>query len=54
MVIGELGGVIIRLPIVQFPRIVVENLAYFAPVFETAEQRKHFVSMSPAIKPVIK
>jgi len=31
-----------RLPIVQFPRIVAENLAYFAPVFQTAEQRKHF------------
>jgi hypothetical protein len=31
-----------RLPIVQFPRIVTENLAYFAPVFQTAEQRKHF------------
>lgn len=30
------------LPIVQFPRIVAENLSYFAPVFETAEQRKHF------------
>jgi SRSO17 transposase len=31
-----------RLPIVQFPRIVAENLAYFAPVFQSAEQRKHF------------
>ena len=31
-----------RLPIVQFPRIVVENLGYFAPVFQTAEQQKHF------------
>lgn len=31
-----------RLPIVQFPRIVAENLAYFASVFQTAEQRKHF------------
>jgi hypothetical protein len=31
-----------RLPIVQFPRIVAENLAYFAPVFQTDEQRKHF------------
>ena len=31
-----------RLPIVQFPRIIVENLGYFAPVFQTAEQRKHF------------
>jgi hypothetical protein len=31
-----------RLPIVQFPRIVAENLAYFAPVFQTVEQRKHF------------
>jgi hypothetical protein len=31
-----------RLPIVQYPQIVAENLSYFAPVFETAEQRKHF------------
>lgn len=31
-----------RLPIVQFPRIVVENLGYFAPVFQTTEQQKHF------------
>jgi len=31
-----------RLPIVQFPNIVVEHLAQFAPVFQTAEQRKHF------------
>jgi hypothetical protein len=31
-----------RLPIVQFPWIVAENLVYFAPVFQTAEQRKHF------------
>jgi hypothetical protein len=32
----------VRLPIVQYPRIVAENLSYFASVFETAEQRKHF------------
>lgn len=31
-----------RLPIVQFPKIVVENLGTFAPVFQTAEQQKHF------------
>ena len=31
-----------QLPIVQYPRIVAENLSHFAPVFETAEQRKHF------------
>ena len=31
-----------RLPIVQFPRIVVESLGYFATVFETTEQQKHF------------
>jgi hypothetical protein len=31
-----------RLPIVQFPRIIVENSGYFAPVFQTAEQQKHF------------
>lgn len=31
-----------KLPIVQYPRIVAENLSHFAPVFETAEQRKHF------------
>ncbi len=31
-----------RMPIVQFPAIVVENLAQFAPVFHRAEQRKHF------------
>jgi hypothetical protein len=31
-----------RLPIVQFPHIVSENLAHFAPVFATREQRKHF------------
>ncbi|MCB9107481.1 MAG: transposase [Anaerolineales bacterium] len=31
-----------KLPIVQYPRIVAENLAHFAPVFETPEQRKHF------------
>jgi hypothetical protein len=37
-----IGGLIMCLPIAQFPRIVAENLAYFAPVFQTAEQRKHF------------
>lgn len=31
-----------KLPIVQYPRIVIENLSQFASVFETAEQRKHF------------
>lgn len=31
-----------QLPIVQYPRIVAENLSHFAPVFETSEQRKHF------------
>ena len=31
-----------KLPIVQYPQIVAENLMYFASVFETAEQRKHF------------
>ena len=31
-----------KLPIVQYPRIVAENLAHFALVFETPEQRKHF------------
>lgn len=31
-----------RLPIVQFPNIVVNNLAHFASVFATEEQKKHF------------
>ena len=31
-----------RLPFVQFPNIVIESLAYFAPVFQTDEQVKHF------------
>lgn len=31
-----------RLPIVQYPRVVVENLAHFALVFQTPEQVKHF------------
>jgi hypothetical protein len=31
-----------RLPIVEFPHIVSENLAHFAPVFKTREQLKHF------------
>ena len=37
-----IGGMTMRLPIVQFPRIVVENLGYFASVFQTTEQQKHF------------
>ena len=31
-----------RLPIVRFPSIVINNLVYFAPVFATEEQVKHF------------
>jgi hypothetical protein len=31
-----------RLPIVQFPNIVANNLSHFAPVFSTEEQKKHF------------
>lgn len=31
-----------RLPIVQFPKIIVENLAFFGSVFTTDEQKKHF------------
>ena len=31
-----------RLPIVQFPDIVVNNLSHFASVFTTEEQKKHF------------
>jgi SRSO17 transposase len=31
-----------RLPIVQYPSIVVNNLPYFASVFQTEEQKKHF------------
>lgn len=31
-----------RMPIVEYPQIVAENLSYFASVFETGEQRKHF------------
>lgn len=31
-----------RLPIVQFPHIILDNLAHFAAVFQTAEQRQHF------------
>ncbi len=31
-----------RLPIVQFPNIVVNNLSHFASVFATEEQKKHF------------
>ena len=30
------------MPIVQFPSIVEKNLSYFAPVFQTKEQLKHF------------
>lgn len=31
-----------RLPIVQFPDIVANNLRYFASVFQTEEQKRHF------------
>jgi len=31
-----------RLPIVQYPSIVADNLQYFASVFKTEEQKKHF------------
>jgi hypothetical protein len=31
-----------RLPIVEFPHIVGDNLRHFAPVFATREQQKHF------------
>jgi DDE superfamily endonuclease len=31
-----------RLPIVQYPNVVVNNLPYFMPVFQTEEQVKHF------------
>lgn len=31
-----------RLPIVQYLLVVVDNLAHFAPVFQSAEQVKHF------------
>jgi SRSO17 transposase len=31
-----------RLPIVQYPSIVVDNLSYFASVLQTREQKKHF------------
>jgi len=31
-----------KLPIVEFPRIVSENLSYFATVFQNHNQRKHF------------
>lgn len=31
-----------RLPIVQYPSVITENLSYFAPVFQTEEQVKHF------------
>lgn len=31
-----------RLPIVEFPQLVRDNLAHFAPVFATREQQKHF------------
>jgi hypothetical protein len=32
------------LPIVQFPRIVEQQAAWFDPVFSPDEQRKHFVN----------
>ena len=31
-----------RFPIVQYPQIVSENLAWFSPEFQTREQQKHF------------
>jgi hypothetical protein len=31
-----------RLPIVEFPSIVLDNLTHFVPVFSTGEQVKHF------------
>jgi hypothetical protein len=31
-----------RLPIVEYPHVVSDNLAHFAPVFATREQQKHF------------
>ena len=31
-----------RLPIVQYPSIVVDNLYHFASIFTTTEQQKHF------------
>lgn len=31
-----------RLPVVQFPNVVVNNLSHFASVFATEEQKKHF------------
>lgn len=31
-----------HLPIVQYPRIVEQNLSWFSPVFSTREQHKHF------------
>jgi SRSO17 transposase len=31
-----------RLPIVQHPSIVINNLPYFASIFQTEEQKKHF------------
>ena len=31
-----------RLPVVRFPSIVVDNLPYFTSVFQAEEQVKHF------------
>lgn len=31
-----------RLPLVRFPQIVVDNLTHFAPIFQNDEQIKHF------------
>jgi hypothetical protein len=31
-----------RLPIVQFSSVVIDNLLYLTPVFQTEEQVKHF------------
>ena len=31
-----------RMPVVQFPSIVLDNLVHFAPLFGREEQRKHF------------
>jgi hypothetical protein len=31
-----------RLPIVQYPGVAINNLPYFTPVFQTKEQVKHF------------
>jgi len=31
-----------QMPIVQYPNVVINNLSYFTPVFQTKEQVKHF------------